>query len=1477
MIQARGTPRARKGRPNTRNETASANNSRGRNLPPRGQPRAHSALSKGDSVQRAKLQQQHGESRSGLPGSDGPAASFQRRSNLGEARLDRTDFQQRYQLLKKRREQERFEAIRDGFLADPDRPRTLAEAITLVGTCEDMCPEYERLERIIQKDVWPVELVKQSKQGSGVRPPADEARMVKKFRRAAAGIDEQLPSDLRPPPVLKRAVDYLMNDLVESSACLGDVHHFVWDRTRAIRNDFSIQQVRKGFDLLSAVDCYERIARFHILSLHILAEDVMPYQSYDVQQEREQLDKTLLSLMQYYDDSRGRHDHANEAEFRAYCIIFQIQDPTPDLEDRVQHWPKRIRTDRRVTHALQLYVAACNTIDTQGPFKPRASQAIAQADWQKFWHVLKSKQVSYLMACVAETYFTLNRRIAINAIWNGYRQGAGRSTQDWSFAELLNVFAFDGLDEVSHFCETYGFATAVRDGIEYLDIESVNGRALPDPFIKQRFSMLVEKKKCRRRLCAIINGLSVRQASQSDLITEQIESSTHGKSKDTEPSLFVSDESDSEPVSRESQGSNSGQGKVFVETASAPNALAASSTSSSTASIGNAASANQVFKPFFAGSSTGKDNTWKPSGIIQFGSQLSQPQQQHQPSQTTTPSTLPVTGNKSSLPQFPFNSMDDPPRSSEDIDKRSRPNFNPNATLPFSTGEGVVSATPPTSFDVQQVPNGPGDGTPSRLESWGENAPLTAMPYSDEAPVQNPTPATASLFSKLNKPKKSSPLRSESTDTGATSSLNSLIFPLTTGQAVDPVVKTPVAPTPASLIPLSKTPHLIQPSVGGKIADNPLYHKPRIEPTHHQASISLHSRHTDQKPLEFKHTEFSGSRLAPSSGGTTNQVDGLAQLAKPPVEERLSSLERLNAIRSGVFKQLARSMMLEPYGFLDQYIEYSASQIIMTTQTRLAEERLVEKANLFRLRKIMCRFGNRWREVCLKRRLARQGKERRRRHLKGVQAKTQEERASSIYAERNAFRRSLSSSRSSSTGTAPARGHEDNNTSFCRGLQDNDAQSLQLLPDMQHDRESTLTTHEDMPKLQHSLMRSTATSMKRPSHLRFSQSVDDSNSFDRGRMSAQGQRRNTTRSTYFRMKAMGLDSRNISKIYVSPQKTDRKRPRDSGSDLGDDMPSKRWHTMSSATKGAAETPSHTRAPEDGNLSQPTRLTAGPHFPQDRQHDDDEALFAAARQARQAMSESMSLFSAEIANEEFRASASAMRSLGALHSTPVVSSMTSNDIISSNSTPRLSPPKYRSRVSRFLSRDQYADRIFAQAKEKGLDPKAFAESHRPKHIMNHAQVDHSRLENDDLHKRPDVVELRAKPNGIPLKHEKAARANHNSFSLLDDASSPPHALHGDVDEALSVSLSNRDDMSVASNEKLVASDVDIEQAAQFEDSEEDEGQDGDEDDSEKEFDEGQDGDEDDSEKEFDEEAEESNATISTWYGKAGTSKEEAIEL
>ncbi|KAF1346781.1 SAC3/GANP/Nin1/mts3/eIF-3 p25 family-domain-containing protein, partial [Delphinella strobiligena] len=386
--------------------------------------------------------------------------------------------------LKKQRERERGDAIAKGFLADPDKPRTLAEAITPVGTCPDMCAEFERVERMYQNDVWPAENVsshgiqkgQQDKSGdddNNNNTPA-EHRMVKKFRRAAAGIDEQLPSDLRPPAVLKKTCDYLFNHVIGNADSLGAVHLFVWDRTRAIRNDFSIQQVTKPADLEIAIECYERIARFHILSLHQLALPEKPYDRYDWYQEREQLDRTLLSLMQYYDDTKGRFSSPNEAEFRAYCVVFQAQDPTPDLEERVNCWEWDVKSHPRIRKALDLYNAACNILDPQGPLKPRAVHPVAQEDWRRFFALVKSNSISYLMACVSEIYFNLMRRAALNAIWRAFKpQSSKHDVTDFTLPLMTTLLGFDDYDQTEHFCQRFGFVFKEIDGAHsYLDLNS---------------------------------------------------------------------------------------------------------------------------------------------------------------------------------------------------------------------------------------------------------------------------------------------------------------------------------------------------------------------------------------------------------------------------------------------------------------------------------------------------------------------------------------------------------------------------------------------------------------------------------------------------------------------------------------------------------------------------------------------------------------------------------------------------------------------------------------------------------------------------------------------------------------------------------------------------------------------------------------------------------------------------------------------
>ena len=61
--------------------------------------------------------------------------------------------------LKRYRENERASAIHQGLMADPDKPRSLAHAITPVGTCQDMCPEFERVTRVVHNEVWEEEKV----------------------------------------------------------------------------------------------------------------------------------------------------------------------------------------------------------------------------------------------------------------------------------------------------------------------------------------------------------------------------------------------------------------------------------------------------------------------------------------------------------------------------------------------------------------------------------------------------------------------------------------------------------------------------------------------------------------------------------------------------------------------------------------------------------------------------------------------------------------------------------------------------------------------------------------------------------------------------------------------------------------------------------------------------------------------------------------------------------------------------------------------------------------------------------------------------------------------------------------------------------------------------------------------------------------------------------------------------------------------
>ena len=228
-----------------------------------------------------------------------------------------------------------------------------------------------------------------------------------------------------------------------------------------------------------AIDCFERIARFHLLALHQLSHPTRDNGEFDAFQEREQLNNTLLSLMYYYDDSRHKLTSPNEAEFRAYCVALEIQSTRPDLEERAQRWPQALLRDPRVDTALRLHAAASNARDPQGPLRPHAPFAVAQNNYARFWQLIGSPRVFYLLACAAEIYFNFVRGNALRTIYRAYRTGSKNRTEDLTLDSLTSVLGFDTEGQVEAFVTDHGFDVRERaDGYAYVDLSSVSTRAL---------------------------------------------------------------------------------------------------------------------------------------------------------------------------------------------------------------------------------------------------------------------------------------------------------------------------------------------------------------------------------------------------------------------------------------------------------------------------------------------------------------------------------------------------------------------------------------------------------------------------------------------------------------------------------------------------------------------------------------------------------------------------------------------------------------------------------------------------------------------------------------------------------------------------------------------------------------------------------------------------------------------------------------
>ncbi|KAK8942722.1 hypothetical protein KSP39_PZI008774 [Platanthera zijinensis] len=126
-------------------------------------------------------------------------------------------------------------------------------------------------------------------------------------------------SDLRPPPVLRNTLKYLLDLMISSEHPFEIIHDFVFDRTRSIRQDLSIQNIIDEH----AIEMYEKMVEFHIISHLKLAKSHSDPDNLSLHYlNMEQLTKCLLSLYEIYDLNRiPEFVIKKENEFHSFYVL----------------------------------------------------------------------------------------------------------------------------------------------------------------------------------------------------------------------------------------------------------------------------------------------------------------------------------------------------------------------------------------------------------------------------------------------------------------------------------------------------------------------------------------------------------------------------------------------------------------------------------------------------------------------------------------------------------------------------------------------------------------------------------------------------------------------------------------------------------------------------------------------------------------------------------------------------------------------------------------------------------------------------------------------------------------------------------------------------------------------------------------------------------------------------------------------------
>ena len=241
----------------------------------------------------------------------------------------------------------------------------------------------------------------------------------------------------------QRTLDYLFHQLLPQGG-FSETFNFIRDRSRAVRNDFTMQHEMGPI----AIECHERCARFHILALHVERDR----SGFSIAMEEQQLMNSksistqlgtcmtdarpaLQSLKEFYQDQRGQYQSPTELELRVYHRLVHIRDQRERHDDIPQALLNHPVFELTTKFRARVQAKSAPITKTSS----LVVDAEAMGIFAQLANVLRREGnvvMTYLVACILERHFGKGTIEDIESIRG-----------DLSFSEIIDGYIGTGSQE----------------------------------------------------------------------------------------------------------------------------------------------------------------------------------------------------------------------------------------------------------------------------------------------------------------------------------------------------------------------------------------------------------------------------------------------------------------------------------------------------------------------------------------------------------------------------------------------------------------------------------------------------------------------------------------------------------------------------------------------------------------------------------------------------------------------------------------------------------------------------------------------------------------------------------------------------------------------------------------------------------------------------------------------------------------------